>query len=46
MLNRFFGNSREQLLLSLLNDEEISPEELERLKDAIRDASPDSLDEA
>jgi predicted transcriptional regulator len=46
VLNRFFGNSREQLLLSLLNDEEISPEELERLKDAIRDASPDSLDEA
>ena len=39
MLGRFFGNSREQLVLSLLGDEEISAEELERLKDAIRSAS-------
>jgi len=37
VLSRFFGNSRERLLLSLLGDEEISPEELERLKEAIRD---------
>jgi predicted transcriptional regulator len=42
MLNRFFGNSREQLLLSLLGDEEISTEELQRLKEAIRDAAPDA----
>ena len=42
MLNRFFGNSREQLLLSLLGDEEISTEELQRLKEAIRDAVPDA----
>ena len=35
VLSRFFGNSRERLLLSLLDDE-VSPEELERLKDAIR----------
>src|ERR1700688_1544381 len=35
MLQRFFGNSRERLLLSLLGDEEITPEELRRLKDAI-----------
>lgn len=41
VLGRFFGNSRERLLLSLLGDEEISPEELQRLKDAIRDAEPD-----
>jgi predicted transcriptional regulator len=41
MLSRFFGNSREQLLLSLLGDDEISAEELRRLKDAIRDAAPD-----
>ena len=41
VLGRFFGNSRERLLLSLLGDEEISPEELQRLKDAIRDAAPD-----
>ena len=30
MVQRFFGNSRERLLLSLLEDEEIAPEELER----------------
>ncbi len=41
VLSRFFGNSRERLLLSLLGDVEISPEELERLKDAIRSAPPD-----
>ncbi|HTJ29896.1 MAG TPA: BlaI/MecI/CopY family transcriptional regulator [Acidobacteriaceae bacterium] len=38
MLSRFFGNSRERLLLSLLGDEEISREELDRLKQAIRAA--------
>jgi len=42
VLNRFFGNSRERLLLSLLGDEELTPEELERLKEAIRDAAPDT----
>lgn len=35
VLQRFFGNSRERLVLSLLGDDEISPEELKRLKDAI-----------
>lgn len=35
VLSRFFDNSRERLLLSLLGDEEISPEELKRLKEAI-----------
>jgi len=39
VLSRFFGNSRERLLLSLLGDEEISGEELERLKEAIRATS-------
>jgi predicted transcriptional regulator len=43
VLDRFFGNSRERLLLSLLGDEEISAEELQRLKDAIRDAEPDEV---
>ena len=38
VLKRFFGGSREQLLLSLLGDEELSTQELERLKDAIRGA--------
>jgi predicted transcriptional regulator len=41
VLSRFFGNSRERLLLSLLGDGDISAEELQRLKDAIRDAEPD-----
>jgi len=39
MLSRFFGNSREQLVLSLLGDEEISAGELQRLKDAIGSAA-------
>jgi len=43
VLSRFFGNSREQLLLSLLGDEEISAEEIERMKEAIREAGPDPL---
>src|SRR5579875_1884412 len=38
VLSRFFGNSREKLLLSLVGDEEITPEELTRLKEAIRQA--------
>lgn len=44
MLQRFFGNSRERLLLSLLGDEEIRPEELKRLKEAIA-AVPDEVEE-
>jgi predicted transcriptional regulator len=43
LMSRFFGNSRERLLLSLLGDEEISPDELQRLKDAIKVATPDEL---
>ncbi len=42
VLSRFFGNSREQLLLSLLGDEELSPAELQRLKDAVAAAAPDT----
>jgi len=38
VLGRFFGNSREQLLLSVLGDEEITADELLRLKEAIRQA--------
>ncbi len=45
VMSRFFGNSRERLLLSLLGDGEISSEELERLKVAIRNASPEDLGE-
>jgi predicted transcriptional regulator len=43
VLRRFFGDSREQLLLSLLGDEEIAPDELKRLKEAIAD-TPDELE--
>ena len=45
LMSRFFGNSREQLLLSLLGDDEISPEELQRLKEAIGNAGPDAEEE-
>ena len=41
VLQRFFGNSRERLLLSLLGDEEITADELQRLKEAIAAASDD-----
>ena len=40
VLQRFFGNSRERLLLSLLGDGEVTADELERLKQAIA-AAPD-----
>lgn len=40
ILQRFFGNSRERLVLSLLGDDEISPDELRRLREAIA-ATPD-----
>jgi predicted transcriptional regulator len=43
ILSRFFGNSREQLLLTLLGDGDISRDELERLKAAIRNAAPDGV---
>jgi predicted transcriptional regulator len=44
VLQRFFGNSRERLLLSLLGDDEITPDELRRLKDAIA-TMPNDVDE-
>ena len=44
VLQRFFGNSRERLLLSLLGDDEISPDELKRLKEAIASAPDDALE--
>jgi predicted transcriptional regulator len=37
-LDRFFGNSPERLLLALLGDEDVSHEELQRLKAAISQA--------
>jgi predicted transcriptional regulator len=38
VLSRFFGNSRERLMLSLLGDGDVTPEELQRLRDAIQQA--------
>ena len=46
VMHRFFGNSREQLMLSLLGEGEITPEELERLKNAIAEAEAQSKSEA
>ena len=43
VLQRFFGNSRERLLLSLLGDAEVTPEELQRLKQAIAEAPVDEV---
>jgi predicted transcriptional regulator len=42
MMQRFFGNSRERLLLSLLGDDGIDADELRRLKKAIARAADDS----
>jgi predicted transcriptional regulator len=39
LLQRFFGNSRERLLLSLLGDEEMTAAELQRLRDAIQESA-------
>jgi predicted transcriptional regulator len=44
VLQRFFGNSRERLLLSLLGDDEITADELKRLKEAIAEV-PDEVEE-
>src|SRR5580658_2645143 len=46
VLQRFFGNSRERLLLSLLGDDEVSPDELKRLKQAIAVAPDDAIGNA
>ncbi len=46
VLQRFFGNSRERLLLSLLGDADVTPEELERLKQAIAEAPAEKADDA
>jgi predicted transcriptional regulator len=41
LLQRFFENSRERMVLSLLSDAQATPEELERMKKAIAEAAPD-----
>jgi predicted transcriptional regulator len=43
VLQRFFGNSRERLLLSLLGDEEITADELRRLRDAVARTPDDQV---
>jgi predicted transcriptional regulator len=44
VLERFFGNSRERLVLSLLGDDDLTPDELRRLKDAIAAAPEDEME--
>ncbi len=46
VLQRFFGNSRESLLLSLLGDDDITPAELQRLRQAIAEAPEASKESA
>jgi predicted transcriptional regulator len=46
VLHRFFGNSRERLLLSLLGDGEVTPDELRRLKEAIANTPDETAEEA
>ena len=46
VLQRFFGNSRESLLLSLLGDGEISLDELARLKEMIVNTPDESPNES
>jgi len=43
VLSRFFGNSREQLVLSVLGDDELTADELRRLKATITQAEPDEI---
>ncbi len=43
VLSRFFGNSREQLVLSVLGDDELTAEELRRLKETIARAEADEV---
>ncbi len=42
VMHRFFGSSRERLMLSLLGDGEITADELQRLKDAIAAAEAEA----
>ena len=45
VLQRFFGNSRERLLLSLLGDDEVTPDELKRLRGAIASLPYEAMEE-
>lgn len=42
LLKKFFAGSPEELVLSFLRDEKISPDELDELKRRIKDTEPDS----
>ncbi len=43
LLHRFFGNSHERLLLSLLDNGEVAPDQLRRLKQLIAEAPDDPV---
>ncbi len=40
LLNRFFGNSRELLMLNMLEDETLDADELKKLRDLIDEKTP------
>jgi len=40
LLNRFFGNSRELLMLNMLEDESLDANELKKLRDLIDEKTP------
>lgn len=42
LIQRFFGNSRERLLLSLLDNGDVTPDELKRLKELIAQTPDDT----
>ena len=42
LIQRLFGNSRERLLLSLLDNGDVTPDELKRLKELIAQVSDDA----
>jgi predicted transcriptional regulator len=46
LMSRFFGGSREKLLLSLVGDGVLTREELDRLKQVIAQAAPDGTEAA
>lgn len=43
LVNRFFKNSHEALLLNILGDEEINEAEVKRLREMLRSESPEPL---
>ncbi|HWF10940.1 MAG TPA: BlaI/MecI/CopY family transcriptional regulator [Bryobacteraceae bacterium] len=45
LMSRFFGNSAEALVLNLLEDEKLSEEELERIRNLLKESGPKEEDQ-